>query len=77
MRPERYITMIPEIEMPGHSSAAIAVLPFLKLFPQRINKTSAATVHGVEIQRQTGSANLGECSRDVFCAGKEIPPFNF
>ncbi|MBS1654056.1 MAG: family 20 glycosylhydrolase, partial [Bacteroidetes bacterium] len=30
---ERYITIIPEIEMPGHSSAAIAAYPFLSCFP--------------------------------------------
>ncbi|MCU0395115.1 MAG: family 20 glycosylhydrolase, partial [Chitinophagaceae bacterium] len=31
---ERYITVIPEIEMPGHSSAAIAAYPFLSCFPE-------------------------------------------
>jgi len=30
---ERHITVIPEIEMPGHSSAAIAAYPFLSCFP--------------------------------------------
>ncbi len=30
---ERYITIIPEIEMPGHSSAAIAAYPQLSCFP--------------------------------------------
>ncbi|MCU0376175.1 MAG: family 20 glycosylhydrolase, partial [Chitinophagaceae bacterium] len=29
----RHITVIPEIEMPGHSSAAIAAYPFLSCFP--------------------------------------------
>jgi hexosaminidase len=30
---DRYITIIPEIEMPGHSSAAIAAYPQLSCFP--------------------------------------------
>lgn len=32
---ERYITVIPEIEMPGHSSAAIAAYPELSAFPNQ------------------------------------------
>ena len=31
---DRFITVIPEIEMPGHSSAAIAAYPMLSCFPQ-------------------------------------------
>lgn len=31
----RYINVIPEIELPGHSSAAIAAYPSLSTFPQR------------------------------------------
>ncbi|ASW73589.1 beta-N-acetylhexosaminidase [Chryseobacterium piperi] len=31
---DRYITVIPEIEMPGHASAAIAAYPELSCFPQ-------------------------------------------
>lgn len=32
---DRYITVIPEIEMPGHASAAIAAYPELSCFPDR------------------------------------------
>ncbi|MCZ4222343.1 beta-N-acetylhexosaminidase [Pedobacter rhodius] len=32
---ERYITVIPEIELPGHASAAIAAYPELSCFPDR------------------------------------------
>lgn len=32
---DRYITIIPEIEMPGHSSAAIAAYPQLSCFPEQ------------------------------------------
>jgi hexosaminidase len=31
---DRFITVIPEIEMPGHSSAAIAAYPILSCFPE-------------------------------------------
>ncbi len=31
---QRYITIVPEIEMPGHSSAAIAAYPQLSCFPE-------------------------------------------
>lgn len=32
---QRYVTVIPEIELPGHSSAAIAAYPELSCFPDR------------------------------------------
>ncbi len=32
---QRYVTIIPEIELPGHSSAAIAAYPELSCFPER------------------------------------------
>ncbi|MDE1192210.1 MAG: beta-N-acetylhexosaminidase [Arachidicoccus sp.] len=35
---DRYITIIPEIEMPGHSSAAIAAYPQLSCFPNQDTK---------------------------------------
>jgi len=31
---DRHITVVPEIEMPGHSGAAIAAYPFLSCFPE-------------------------------------------
>lgn len=36
---ERYITIIPEIDMPGHSSAAIAAYPALSCFPDSSTST--------------------------------------
>ena len=38
---DRFITVIPEIEMPGHSSAAIAAYPELSCFPERTYKNYA------------------------------------
>jgi hexosaminidase len=35
---DRYITVIPEIEMPGHASAAIAAYPQLSCFPEEDTK---------------------------------------
>lgn len=40
---DRYITIIPEIEMPGHSSAAIAAYPQLSCFPGEDTKIKANT----------------------------------
>jgi len=42
---ERFITVIPEIEMPGHAQAAIASYPFLSCTPDSVIK--AATTWGV------------------------------
>lgn len=38
---DRYITVIPEIEMPGHASAAIAAYPQLSCFPEEATKHPA------------------------------------
>ena len=40
---DRYITIIPEIEMPGHASAAIAAYPQLSCFPEESTKISDRT----------------------------------
>jgi len=68
----RYITVIPEIEMPGHSSAAIAAYPELSCFPNEpsIRYFSKQCVwsgdsSGKQVQQTWGVFN------DVFCAGQE------
>lgn len=40
---DRYITIIPEIEMPGHSSAAIAAYPQLSCFPEQPTEVKPKT----------------------------------
>ncbi len=40
---DRYVTVIPEIELPGHSSAAIAAYPQLSCFPDEATKHPAKT----------------------------------
>lgn len=69
---DRYITVIPEIEMPGHSSAAIAAYPYLSCFPQEPTKNYfpkngkwAGDSTGKQVQQAWGVYS------DVFCAGKE------
>ena len=56
---DRYITVIPEIEMPGHASAAIAAYPQLSCFPTedtQVPKGSAwsGTTKGKQVQQTWG-----------------------
>ncbi len=69
---DRYVTVVPEIEMPGHGSAAIAAYPFLSCFPDEPTKLSPAMASdlfkkgtGKQVQETWG------VFEDVFCAGKE------
>ncbi len=68
----RYITVVPEIEMPGHGSAAIAAYPELSCFPQRSTYSYypkecawSGDTTGKHVQQTWGVFD------DVFCAGKE------
>jgi hexosaminidase len=71
---KRYITIIPEIEMPGHSSAAIAAYPELSCFPNESTKHrkesawSGDTI-GKQVQQTWG------VFEDVFCPSEYT--FNF
>ncbi len=69
---ERFINVIPEIEMPGHASAAIAAYPELSCFPDEptikyFPKTCTwnGDSSGKQVQQTWGIFD------DVFCAGKE------
>lgn len=69
---DRFITIIPEIEMPGHSSAAIAAYPELSCFPNeptiqyypKQGKWSGDST-GKKVEQTWGIFD------DVFCAGRE------
>jgi hexosaminidase len=69
---DRYIDVIPEIEMPGHASAAIAAYPELSCFPDEPTtryfpkecKWNGDTT-GKQVQQTWGVFD------DVFCAGQE------
>ena len=63
---DRYITIIPEIEMPGHSSAAIAAYPKLSCFPEEHTSVSRGVKWngdstGKQVQQSWG------VYRDVYC----------
>jgi len=63
---ERFITIIPEIEMPGHSSAAIAAYPQLSCFPDESTKIPdnspwAGPREGKQVQQSWG------VFEDVYC----------
>lgn len=69
---DRYITVVPEIELPGHSSAAIAAYPELscfpdeptiKYFPKQCKWNGDSS--GKQVQQTWGVFD------DVFCAGQE------
>lgn len=56
---DRYVTIIPEIELPGHASAAIAAYPELSVFPERnsfIAKNTAwsGSREGKQVQQTWG-----------------------
>jgi len=68
---KRHITIVPEIEMPGHASAAIAAFPFLSCFPDQptfINKFPS------ELSKEKGGKQVQETwgvHTDVYCAGND------
>lgn len=67
----RHITVIPEIEMPGHSGAAIAAYPWLSCFPE---EGTVIPAHPSEKSKQQGGKLVQETwgvHEDVYCAGKD------
>ena len=72
----RHVTVIPEIELPGHSSAAIAAYPYLSCFPEEptVVTNDMMSIRGKELQK-TGTAKIVQETwgvfDDVYCAGKE------
>jgi hexosaminidase len=68
---DRHITVLPEIEMPGHGSAAIAAYPWLSCFPNEEtviakNPSEASkNIQGKKVQETWGVFD------DVFCAGND------
>ena len=72
----RYIEVIPEIEMPGHSSAAIAAYPWLSCFPSKPTEIPAKMISQKSMDEQkNGRIKLVQETwgvfDDVFCAGKD------
>lgn len=73
---DRFVTVIPEIEMPGHGSAAIAAYPFLSCFPEKptyyyFNKAGNISSNWAgDTTKKTVMQSWGVYD-DIFCAGKE------
>ncbi|WP_126973822.1 beta-N-acetylhexosaminidase [Gynurincola endophyticus] len=71
----RYIEVIPEIELPGHASAAIAAYPELSCFPQQPTVIEQNMSEGSRQQQAAGRIKVVQETwgvfDDVFCAGKE------
>lgn len=72
----RYIDVIPEIEMPGHSSAAIAAYPWLSCFAAKPTEIPASMISEKSRNEQkNGRIKLVQETwgvfDDVFCAGKD------
>lgn len=73
---ERFIEVIPEIEMPGHSSAAIAAYPWLSCFPDKPTAIPASMISQQSKDEQAnGRIKLVQETwgifDDVFCAGND------
>lgn len=73
---ERFVEVIPEIEMPGHSSAAIAAYPWLSCFPEKPTAIPANMISQKSIEEQkNGRIKLVQETwgvfDDVFCAGND------
>ena len=63
---DRYVTVIPEIELPGHSSAAIAAYPWLSCFPDEPTQVKPKVVWAGEIKGKEVQQTWGVFP-DVFC----------
>lgn len=73
---ERFIEVIPEIEMPGHGSAAIAAYPWLSCFPEKPTEIPANMISQKSSSEQrNGQVKLVQETwgvfDDVFCAGND------
>ncbi|MCB0777583.1 MAG: beta-N-acetylhexosaminidase, partial [Chitinophagaceae bacterium] len=73
---DRFIEVIPEIEMPGHGSAAIAAYPWLSCFPEKPTEIPKNMISDKSVEEQkNGRIKLVQETwgvfDDIFCAGKD------
>lgn len=72
---ERAVTIVPEIEMPGHASAAIAAYPWLSCFPEKPTKISTIASERSKLLQSQGEIKMLQETwgvfEDIFCAGKD------
>jgi hexosaminidase len=69
---KRFVTVVPEIEMPGHGSAAIAAYPWLSCFPDQKTKIPENMISNAS-KKATGKLvqETWGVFDDVFCAGND------
>ncbi|RYY40862.1 MAG: beta-N-acetylhexosaminidase [Chitinophagaceae bacterium] len=71
----RYVSVLPEIEMPGHASAAIAAYPFLSCFPDEPTNIPSWPSRGSKEAQATGTPKQVQETwgvfYDIMCAGKD------
>ena len=67
----RHITVIPEIEMPGHASAAIAAYPWLSCFPEEETVIPSHPSILSKMRRGKKVQETWGVFEDVFCAGND------
>lgn len=77
---DRRITVIPEIEMPGHASAAVASYPWLSCFPNEetvipTHPSKGSTMRQTKGEKKVVRETWGVFD-DIFCAGNDST-FNF
>lgn len=73
---KRHVEVIPEIELPGHSQAAIASYPYLSCFPEEPTEVPNSLMsEASKEQQKNGQPKVVQESwgvyNDVYCAGKE------
>jgi hexosaminidase len=68
---DRHITVIPEIEMPGHASAAIAAYPFLSCFPEQETHIPSHPSEASKLKKGKKVQETWGVFEDVFCAGND------
>ena len=73
---KRHVEVIPEIELPGHSQAAIASYPYLSCFPEEPTEVPNGLMsEASKEQQKNGQPKVVQESwgvyNDVYCAGKE------
>jgi hexosaminidase len=74
---DRHITIVPEIEMPGHSRAAIASYPRLGVFPDRMKGIGPWTQWGVCEDILAPRPETVEFCKDVLTEVMELFPSRF
>lgn len=72
---QRGITVVPEIEMPGHGSAAIAAYPWLSCFPEKATHMPTQVSAMSKLLQAQGPKKMVQETwgvfEDIFCAGKD------